>query len=92
MVQDPRVNAAAIGDVETLAREEQKREAWLWENELRRHNFVGFVHEVAKEVVRSKGKEEGGFDKWIEDAREKSKERLEKKQKGGAQEDVEMEF
>jgi ubiquitin carboxyl-terminal hydrolase L5 len=92
MVQDPRVNAAEIGDVETLAREEQKREAWLWENELRRHNFVGFVHEVAKEVVRSKGQEEGGFDKWFAEAREKSKQRLEKKKQGGAQEDVEMEF
>ncbi|KAA8904564.1 ubiquitin carboxyl-terminal hydrolase [Sphaerosporella brunnea] len=89
MIKDPRVTAAAIGDVETLEREEQRREAWLWENELRRHNFVGFIHEVAKEVARSKLKD-GGFDQWIEEARDKSKKRLADKKGGLA--DVEMEL
>lgn len=91
LIQDPRVRAAEIGDVETLQREEARREAWLWENELRRHNFVGFTHEVLKEVVKEKLKAEGAFDDWVGEAREKSRKRVEERKKGGG-EDVEMEL
>ncbi|KAF8245374.1 ubiquitinyl hydrolase [Wilcoxina mikolae CBS 423.85] len=92
MIQDPRVRAQEIGDVETLEREEARREAWLWENELRRHNFVGFVHEVLKGVVAEKVKD-GKVEEWIEEAREKGKKRLEERRKGQqGEEDAGMEL
>ena len=52
-----------------LYREEQKRNAWQWENALRRYNFVGFVSEVLKGVVREKLKEgDGAYERWVEEA------------------------
>lgn len=72
MIKDPRVKAKEIGDADTLERENLKREAWLWENELRRHNFVGFLHEITKVVARKK-LDEGNFEPWISQAKERAK-------------------
>jgi ubiquitin carboxyl-terminal hydrolase L5 len=83
MIQDPRIKAKEIGDLELLKAEEEKRRAWVWENSLRKHNFVGFVGELMKGVVREKSKE--GDDKykhWIETAKAKTQERLEKGKAG----------
>ena len=96
MVRDPRLRAREIGDVETLQRETARREAWTWENELRRHNFVGFVHELLRVVVRDKS-EKDQVDEWIEEARAKGRKRIEERsQKEGrgaeAAEGYEMEF
>jgi len=91
MIQDPRVRAREIGDFETLEREEKRRGDWLWENELRRHNFVGFVHEVLKEVVAEKVKV-GKVEEWIEEAREKGRKRIEERRRGRQEEDEEMEL
>ncbi|MCJ1255090.1 hypothetical protein MMC24_002906 [Lignoscripta atroalba] len=85
MVRDLRIRAREIGDNEWLVREEQKRTAWQWENALRRHNFVGFVSEVLKGVVRGKIKEgEGAYERWVEEAVGKTKKRIEEKGKKGA--------
>jgi len=67
VVRDRRLAAREIGDVDTLEAEERKREAWMFENALRRHNFVGFAGEVLKGVVKAKVAE-GKFDEWIKDA------------------------
>ena len=84
MVRDLRIRAREIGDQDWLYREEQKRNAWQWENALRRHNFVGFVSEVLKEVVKAKLKEGGGaYDKWVEEAVGRTKKRIEEKGKKG---------
>jgi ubiquitin carboxyl-terminal hydrolase L5 len=91
MVGDLRIRAQKIGDVEGLMREEAKRSEWRFENSLRRHNFVGFAAEVLKGVVRDKLKEGGreACEKWIEEAKETTRRRLEQRKKGGG-EDVEM--
>ncbi|ORY71599.1 ubiquitin carboxyl-terminal hydrolase [Pseudomassariella vexata] len=91
MVRDLRIKAREIGDTEMLAREERKRRDWQFENALRRHNFVGFAGAVLKEVVDMKLKEgDGAYDKWITDAKDKTKQRIESRKKGGG-EDIEME-
>ena len=64
MVRDRRVTAREVGDAEMLEAEERKREAWMFENALRRHNFVGFAGEVLKGVVRERVKA-GKFDDWV---------------------------
>ncbi|KAI1342235.1 ubiquitin carboxyl-terminal hydrolase [Xylariaceae sp. FL0016] len=90
MVRDVRIQAREIGDAEMLAREEQKRRDWQFENALRRHNFVGFSGAVLKSVVDAKLKEgDGAYDKWIDAAKEKTKQRMEQRKKGGG-DDVEM--
>ena len=84
MVRDLRLRAREIGDQDWLYREEQKRNVWQWENALRRHNFVGFVGELLKGVVGSKLQEgEGSYDQWIEEAKAKTKARLEERAKRG---------
>lgn len=92
MVRDLRVRAREIGDQEMLFREEQKRSEWQFENALRKHNFVGFAGEVLKGVIAEKLKEgPGAYEKWIEDAKKKTKQRNEDhKKKGEADEDEEM--
>ncbi|KAI0845531.1 ubiquitinyl hydrolase [Daldinia vernicosa] len=92
MVGDRRAVAREIGDAEMLAREEQKRRDWQFENALRRHNFVGFAGAVLKGVVDLKIREGGedAYAKWVEEAKEKTRQRLESRKKGGG-EDVEME-
>ncbi|KAI1474194.1 ubiquitinyl hydrolase [Daldinia eschscholtzii] len=96
MVGDRRIVARTIGDAEMLAREERKRRDWQFENALRRHNFVGFAGAVLKGVVEAKLKEGGedAYNKWIEEAKGKTRQRLESRRKGGGGgggEDVEME-
>ncbi|KAK4892177.1 hypothetical protein LTR27_009361 [Elasticomyces elasticus] len=82
MCQDLRLKATEIGDSEMLAREEEKRREWRWENALRRHNFVGFVGEVMKGVTAQKLKE-GMYKKWVEDAVEGTKTRMEERKRKG---------
>ena len=91
MVRDLRVRAREIGDQEMLLRERGKRNEWMFENALRRHNFVGFAGEVLKGVIREKLKEgPEAYEKWIEDAKEKTKRRAqEQKKKGGARDEDE---
>ncbi|KAI9795292.1 MAG: hypothetical protein M1833_007264 [Piccolia ochrophora] len=88
MVQDQRVRAREVGDQEWLYREEQKRSAWQWENSLRRHNFVGFVSEILKGVVRSKVTAgDSAYERWVEEAKGKTKARIEDRTKKGAAND-----
>ena len=82
MVRDLRVRAREMGDDEELEREEKKREAWMWENSLRRHNFIGFVGEVLKDVTREKLKS-NQFDVWINDSKAQTKKRVEEARKKG---------
>ena len=82
MVRDLRVRAKEIGDQQLLYREEQKRSAWAWENSLRRHNFVGFVGEMLRGVVREKVKE-GTYDQWVQEAEAKTRGRIEERKKKG---------
>ncbi|KAI8627710.1 ubiquitin carboxyl-terminal hydrolase [Xylariaceae sp. FL1651] len=94
MVRDLRVRAREIGDREALEREEQKRQDWQFENALRRHNFVGFAGAVLKSVVENKLAEGGdaAYEKWIDDAKTRTRQRLENKRKGagGGDDDIEM--
>lgn len=81
MVRDRRMQAREIGDQSMLLAEERKRTAWVWENSLRKHNFVGFIGEVLKGVVKQKASD-GSYDKWVEDAVAQTRKRLEDRQKG----------
>jgi ubiquitin carboxyl-terminal hydrolase L5 len=77
MVRDLRIRALEIGDQDWLYREKQKRSAWQWENALRRHNFIGFINEMLKGVVRSKLEEgDAAYDQWVEEASSKTKARM----------------
>lgn len=78
VIQDPRIKATEFGDMGLVYRENEKRKMWKWENELRRHNFVGFAHEVLKRVVAAKVKE-GKYDEWLQDAKAKAKQRMEER-------------
>lgn len=92
MVRDLRLRAHEIGDQDMLYQEEQKRNAWQWENALRRHNFIGFIGEVLKGVTASKLRQgEGIYAQWVEEAKSKTKARIEEKRKiGGSDEQVEV--
>ncbi|KAF2469891.1 ubiquitinyl hydrolase [Lindgomyces ingoldianus] len=84
-VQDLRIRAREMGDVEALEAEEQKRTEWQWENSLRRHNFVGFVGELLKGVVKDKLAQGGdAYEKWVEEAKGKTKKRMEERKKQGS--------
>jgi ubiquitin carboxyl-terminal hydrolase L5 len=88
MIRDPRIRAREIGDAETLQAEDRKRREWVWENALRRHNFVGFVGELVKGVV--KAKQQGGeeeYREWVEGAKKKTLQKLEKGRSGSGVED-----
>jgi len=78
LIKDPRVRAREIGDMETLQIEDIKRQNWLWENALRKHNFVGFVGELMKAVVGAK-KSQGtdSYARWISYAQKITRDRLE---------------
>jgi ubiquitin carboxyl-terminal hydrolase L5 len=90
MVRDLRIKAREVGDGEVLWQEEQKRRGWRWENALRRHNFVGFIGEVVKGVAASKlGEGDGAYERWIEEAKGKTRTRYEEKKKKAGQ-DVEV--
>lgn len=91
MVRDLRIKAREIGDMDMLETEERKRRDWQFENALRRHNFVGFAGAMMKGVVEQKLKQgSGAYEKWIEDAKDNTKKRLEGRRRGGG-EDIEME-
>lgn len=89
MVRDLRVRAKEIGDRDLVEREERKREGWMWENTLRRHNFIGFVGEMLKAVVRNKVRE-GTYDKWVEESVAATRKRYEERQKKGGGAEVEL--
>ncbi|KAK1237489.1 hypothetical protein MKX08_003114 [Trichoderma sp. CBMAI-0020] len=75
MCRDLRIRAREFGDEELLEREQRKRKDWLFENALRRHNFVGFAGEVVKKVVENK-LDAGGDEavhKWVSDSLERKK-------------------
>ncbi|KAF2715644.1 ubiquitinyl hydrolase [Pleomassaria siparia CBS 279.74] len=85
-VQDLRIRAREMGDEEALEVEEQKRNEWLWENALRRHNFVGFVGELLKGVVKDKlNQGNGAYEKWVEESKAKTKRRGDAQKSGGDQ-------
>lgn len=93
MVRDLRIRAREIGDQEMLFNEERKRNDWQVENALRRHNFIGFAGEILKSVIAAKLKEgPDAYQKWIDSAKNTTKQRSEdRKKKGGtADEDEEM--
>jgi ubiquitin carboxyl-terminal hydrolase L5 len=70
--------------MEALEEQEEKRNSWLWENALRRHNFVGFVGELMKGVTQAKlAQGSGAYDKWVEDAKGKTRKRMEDRKKQG---------
>ena len=80
MVQDLRIRAQEIGDQGMLYQEEKKRNAWQWENALRRHNFIGFIGEVLKGVTASKLRQgDAAYDQWVKEAISKTKARIEEK-------------
>lgn len=87
-VKDLRIRAREIGDDEELEQQEYRREQWLWENSLRRHNFVGFVGELLKGVVRAKlAQGDGAYEKWVEEAQGRTKKRREELRKQGVVEE-----
>lgn len=90
MCQDLRTKAQEFGDDEMLMREEEKRRQWQWENALRRHNFVGFVGELLKAVVKKKI-DEGTYESWVNEAKDRTKKKLEDgRKKGVASDEMEM--
>lgn len=87
-VKDLRIRAREIGDEEELEQQEDRRAQWLWENSLRRHNFVGFVGELLKGVVRAKLEQgDGAYDKWVEEAKGRTKKRKDELRKQGVVEE-----
>ena len=83
-VRDLRLRAREIGDEEELEQQEDKRAQWLWENSLRRHNFVGFVGELLKGVAKAKlDQGDGAYDKWVEEAKGRTKKRRDDARKQG---------
>lgn len=91
MVRDLRVGAKESGDWETIEREERKRSNWMFENSLRRHNFVGFAGEMLKEVVRAKNAEgEEKYKEWIDGAKSITKKRYDEHGKKGITDDEQM--
>jgi ubiquitin carboxyl-terminal hydrolase L5 len=83
-VRDLRLRAREFGDEDGLEEQEEKRAQWLWENSLRRHNFVGFVGELLKGVVKAK-LDQGGdaYDKWVDEAKARTKKRKDDARKQG---------
>ena len=79
-----------------LAREQQKRKQWAFENALRRHNHLGMVVGVLKAMARSQGTSTGKtlFAEAREKAERRMKERIEEarqKKAKGAQTKMELE-
>lgn len=68
--RDVRLWAKEYGDDMVLEKEERKRQDRLFENALRRHNFVGLAGEVVKEVVRGKLKRGGeqSYSSWLNES------------------------
>lgn len=93
MCRDLRQRARDFGDTELLEREERKRRDWLFENALRRHNFVGFAGEVLKGVVRGRldAGGEGAVDEWVSESLERRRKAEQSLRRGGGGDaDVDM--
>ncbi|KAJ4337281.1 hypothetical protein N0V87_004781 [Didymella glomerata] len=82
-VKDLRIRAREFGDEDGLEEQEEIRARWLYENSLRRHNFVGFIGELLKGVVKTKLEKDGEYDKWVQEAKDRLVERKEKAKKQG---------
>lgn len=78
---DLREKARSMGDQERLEQEEAKRRAWMWENCLRRHNFLGFTKGILQGVVAAKVRE-GTYDAWVSGAKERTKKKIEARKAG----------
>jgi len=90
MCKDLRQVARENGDEQMLYNEEHKRRQWQWENALRRHNFVGFIGEVLKGVVAQKT-QEGTYDGWVKEAKDRTTKKMEEaRKKGGQGDEMEM--
>ncbi|CAN6674430.1 hypothetical protein TRVA0_053S00760 [Trichomonascus vanleenenianus] len=74
LTNDKRDFYKSIGDEESLARENAKREAWKRENLLRRESFVGLIRDLLVKYSQTKSDEQ--WKKAIEDAREATKARM----------------
>jgi ubiquitin carboxyl-terminal hydrolase L5 len=94
MTRDLRITAKERGDKWSLENEERKRREWLQENALRQHNFLGFTAEILKGVIAMKMKEGGeeGYKKWVEEAKETTKKRIEQKKSAKGQLGNEMDL
>ncbi|CAL1708090.1 unnamed protein product [Somion occarium] len=72
-------NHAAVEEIMVrLANENSKRERWAFENSLRRHNYVGFIHALLSAMGKA-----GALDKAKEDAQAKMQERIAKRKEKG---------
>ena len=85
MTRDLRLTAKERGDKWALENETRKRRDWMYENALRQHNFLGFTGEVLKGVIGMKVKQGGeeGYQKWVDEAKESTKKRIEQKKARG---------
>jgi len=94
MTKDLRLTAKERGDQWALENEERKRREWLYENALRQHNFIGFTGQILKGVVALKLKQGGedGYQRWIDEAKEATKKRMEDKQSRRTQRGDEMDL
>lgn len=91
MVQDLRIRARELGDQDWLNQEEQKRIAWQWENALRRHNFIGFIGEMMKGVLRTKlGEGERKYQEWVEEAKTRTRTRLEERRNAAGKQNLQI--
>ncbi|KAI0769627.1 ubiquitin-specific protease [Trametes elegans] len=69
--------AAASELVVKLANENSKRERWAFENSLRTHNYLGFIHALLLNMAKA-----GALEPAKEGAKRALQERIEKKKKG----------
>lgn len=85
MTRDLRLTARERGDQWAVENEVRKRREWLYENALRQHNFLGFTSEILKGVIGMKLKQGGdeAYGKWVEEAKETTKKRIEQKRTRG---------
>lgn len=91
VTRDRRGMCRELGDWEGLAREEEKRRGWEWENCLRRANLVGFAGEVLTRVVREKLEEgEGAYEGWVEEARGRTRKKVEERRRKGVGREEDM--
>ncbi|KAI0082046.1 hypothetical protein K474DRAFT_1029924 [Panus rudis PR-1116 ss-1] len=65
-----------------LANENAKRERWAFENSLRRHNYVGFIHALVSIMAKA-----GTLDKAKEDAKKTMEARIARRREQGMDED-----
>ncbi|KAM5531841.1 hypothetical protein V8D89_014471 [Ganoderma adspersum] len=78
-VQSAGQHAAADELIVKIATENSKRERWAFENSLRRHNYLGFIHALLLGMAKA-----GTLDGAKEGAKKALQERIEKRKKGEA--------